>query len=224
MGRSVIAGSSSRMVGLLTLVSLCLSTGLVLAKPQFGSFSPSYNVQNCGYSQCYQSNNAGGGGGYRPPFGGGGGGYRPPFGGGIGGYRPPYQPSQPSYNQQNCFFGQCQQNNYGRRRRTFRRGKREAEIASVETESETVTEKERESQVKSVECGADGLTGSSCVNSQCEISCADGQLHNVDCEGLTPVVSSPQQETDGKVVVTVSCGGGGKLPSCFPFCFVWAPK
>ena len=154
------------MVGILTLVSLCLSTGLVLSKPQFGSFSPSYNVQNCGYSQCYQSNNAGGGGG----------GYRPPFGGGIGGYRPPYQPSQPSYNQQNCFFGQCQQNNYGRRRRTFRRGKREAEIASVETESETVTEKERESQVKSVECGTDGLAGSSCVNSQCEISCADGQL------------------------------------------------
>ena len=50
---SVIEWSSSRMVGILTLVALTLSTGLVLSKPQFGGFNPSFNVQNCGFSQVH---------------------------------------------------------------------------------------------------------------------------------------------------------------------------
>merc|ERR1712150_244964 len=91
-----------------------------------------------------------------------------------------------------------------------------------EIETEIVTESE--SQVFRVECGAEGLGGSSCVDSQCEISCGDGQQHNVDCEGLSPLVSSPQLDTDGKVVLTVTCREKQPEPTCFPFCFGWGRR
>ena len=162
---SVSDRSSSRMVGLVLL--LLSSAGLLLAKPQFGSFNPSLNVQNCGFSQCQQNNVGGGGGGV---------------------YRPPYQPSNffqpfsPSYNQQNCFFGQCQQNNFRRSfRRSLRRGKRKAEVPRVS--SRVKRQSGNETEVHTVVCGGGGdggagggLTGSSCVNSLCEIVCSDGEL------------------------------------------------
>ena len=156
---SVTDRSRCRMVGIILL--LLSSAGLILSKPQFGAFNPSFNVQNCGFSQC-QQNNVGGGGG------GGGGVYRPP-------YQPTnfFQPFSPSFNLQNCFLGQCQQNNFRRNfRRTFRRGKREAEIASESSAAKSPSGKE--SEVYSVVCG--GLAGSSCVNSLCEIACSDGVL------------------------------------------------
>ena len=129
---------------------LAFSMAAVSSKPQFpnfGSFSPTVNVQNCQSSQCNQNNIGGGGGGS------GG------FGLGLGlniGLRPPTQSPgffplfQPSYNQQNCLFSQCNQNNF--------RGKRQA--GDTQSESSLVCE--------------GGLARSSCGGSQCHVSCADG--------------------------------------------------
>jgi len=201
---------------------------------------PHYLQQNCLLSKCNQNNleeiypGFGGGaqrfGGGAQGFGGGtgfGGGVQG-FGGGAQGFGggaqgfvggapgfaggAPFGPNifsssfNPTLNIQDCRYGsQCAQNNL--------RKKRIAVLTPLSVDSEVI----ENSEVKKYFCNG-GVVSSTCVSSQCSIVCSDNVQFNADCGSqATSLSSSPL--TEGRTVVTVTCGGEQhKLPLCFPFC------